>query len=560
MLLTILWIPQPSMWAMESGARVSESGNFELDEPQRRLEQQRQRLEALERLPAAEETPSALPLTKKAGRCLPIRALDLEGVTLLNTRLRQSLSDDIVGHCATAEDLNELLKAITQTYLDRGYVTSRAYLPQQDLSTGTLRVIVVEGRIEAFASQNDAISDRELNMASPVSAGARLNIRDLEQLIDQLNRLPSHRAKLALQPGEEVGGSIVGVEDTPSRPVRFSLGRNNSGSQGTGEQQWQAGMSWDNPFGLADQLTLQWGRAVTRRHDADSGSRYFQYEVPYGYWTFDYTYSRSQYRTQAEGNGFIFALDGTSEKHAIGLERVLLRDRTSKTGVSVGLSKLSTRNNIDGTRIEVSSQRLSELSLGVNHGRRLGSALINADIGWQHGLTRFGAQQDHGAVDGQPTAQYQKNTLTLSYWQPFSLLGQTLSFESFAHGQWSHDVLYSPQRLTIGGESTVRGFKEQSLSGDSGGYWRNEVTWRHPFDIARPLFDTWNLSLAYDVGVIRHGQYNPELHGRMTGYALALGLKGNHLSANIGWAHSLERPDVIARRETPIYVDVRLSL
>jgi hemolysin activation/secretion protein len=32
--------------------------------------------------------------------------------------------------------LNELLKVITDYYLAKGLVTSRAYLPQQDLSSG----------------------------------------------------------------------------------------------------------------------------------------------------------------------------------------------------------------------------------------------------------------------------------------------------------------------------------------------------------------------------------------------------------------------------------------
>jgi len=546
--------------AVGDDERMTGNVNFELDESQRRLEQQKRRLEALDRLPESEPASRTSPSPSAEKPCLPIHEVDMEGVTLLNSRERRALADGIRDRCATADDLNELLRDITQAYLDHGYVTSRAYLPQQDLSSGHLRVIVVEGRIEAFSYQHDDISDTELTMASPVEPGALLNIRDLEQLIDQLNRLPSNQARLALRPGDEIGGSVVGIDNAPGRPLHVSLGRNNGGSQGTGEQQWQAGVRWDSPLGLADQLTLQLGQAVTRRDDADSDSRYIRYEVPYGYWTFDYSYSRSQYRTHAEANGFIFALDGISEKHAIGIERVILRNRTSKTGVRVGLSKSSTRNNIDGTRIEVSSQELSELELGINHGRRVGSALINFDLGWQHGLTSFGAQRDGDRSAAEPSAQYRKNTLALSYWQPFSLFDQSLSFTSFAYGQWSHDVLYSPQRLTIGGESTVRGFKEQSLSGDSGGYWRNEIGWRHPFDIARPLFDTWNLSLAYDAGVIRHGQYNPELHGRMSGYALSLGLSGKHLSANVSFAHSLERPAVIASRETPVYFDIRLDI
>ncbi|MEQ7869105.1 ShlB/FhaC/HecB family hemolysin secretion/activation protein [Chromohalobacter salexigens] len=557
--ITLMMGAMPTLAAGDD-TRVAGSGNFELDEPQRRLEQQKRRLEALERLPGTGAASQPSSVSSVETSCLPIHELDMEGATLLNVSEKQALADSIREHCATVDDLNELLRSITQLYLDHGYITSRAYLPQQDLSSGKLRVIVVEGRIETFSYQNDDVSNAELLMASPVEPGALLNIRDLEQLIDQLNRLPSNQAKLALRPGDEVGGSVVDIDNTPGRPLHVSLGRNNGGSQGTGEQQWQAGVRWDSPLGLADQLTLQLGQAVTRRDDSDSDSRYIRYEVPYGYWTFDYSYSRSQYRTHAEANGFIFALDGISEKHAIGIERVILRDRTSKTGVRVGLSKSSTRNNIDGTRIEVSSQELSELELGINHGRRLGSALINVDIGWQQGLTSFGAQRDKDRSAAEPAAQYRKNTLALSYWQPFSLFDQSLSFTSFAYGQWSHDVLYSPQRLTIGGESTVRGFKEQSLSGDSGGYWRNEIGWRHPFDIARPLFDTWNLSLAYDVGVIRHGHYNPELHGRMSGYELSLGLSGKYLSANVGFAHSLERPDVIDSRETPVYFDVRLDI
>ncbi len=43
------------------------------------------------------------------------------------------------------------------------------------------------------------------------------------------------------------------------------------------------------------------------------------------------------------------------------------------------------------------------------------------------------------------------------------------------YAQWSPDRLYGSERLTLGGESSVRGFKEQYLSGDNGGYWRNEL-------------------------------------------------------------------------------------
>ncbi len=47
----------------------------------------------------------------------------------------------------------------------------------------------------------------------------------------------------------------------------------------------------------------------------------------------------------------------------------------------------------------------------------------------------------------------------------------------------SEDVLFSPQRISLGGNSSVRGFKDQTLTGDSGGYWRNQLRWRRAVDI-----------------------------------------------------------------------------
>ena len=61
--------------------------------------------------------------------------------------IRERLLKPYIGQCLGVSQLNELLKVITDYYLGKGRVTSRAYLPQQDLSTGHLQVLVVEGKV-----------------------------------------------------------------------------------------------------------------------------------------------------------------------------------------------------------------------------------------------------------------------------------------------------------------------------------------------------------------------------------------------------------------------------
>lgn len=535
------------------------SRNLNRDQQSRLLEQQARRLDALQQLPGDRTTVEATPSPDSA-HCFPIDAVHLEGMTLLDRETRRQLLTPIIDHCVALETLNELLRHITQAYVDRGYITSRAYLPPQDLSGGQLRVVIAEGHIESIEGQDGSPSERELDMTAPVGAGGVLNLRALEQMIDQLNRLPSRQSTLQMLPGDEIGGSRVQVDSQPQKPWRVTLSRSNDGDESTGEQQWGIGLDIDSPLGLADQLVTRFGEDASGNHEHRSGNRYLAYSLPYGWWTFSYSYSRSDYRSRAEANGFFFRLDGASERHQLQAERLLWRDSVSKTAASIGLSRLATRNYIDHARIEVSSQQLSELALGLNHGRRLGSALVNIDAGWQKGLTLMGARHDQDASPGAPRAQYDKTTLTLSYLQPFELHDQHFRFLSLANAQHSDDVLYSPVRLSLGGASSVRGFKNQTLSGDSGAYWRNQVSWLHPLEgpLAQPLFSNLDLTLAYDQGVIESTRHTDGLSGRMTGWAAELGLSGQHLAVHAGFAHSLKRPRAFQERETPVYLSLDL--
>lgn len=540
-----------------TGAPLPGERDLIRDRQERLLEQQRQRLEELQQLPGRDAVePEAIPEDQ---RCFDIRTITLKGVTLISAQQQAALVQPFQDKCLGVNQLNALLKAITQFYIDRGYVTSRAYLPQQDMADGELEVLIVEGRLEGL-DQSAVASDRELAIAFPGQTGDVVDLRELEQLVDQLNRLPSRPAQLELLPGEQVGGSRVRLQGEPLKPWRVSLNRHNNGESSTGEQQWGAGLDWDSPLGLADQLRLYGGGDAVSdeyRHSANQG---LAYSLPYGWWTFSYSYNQSYYRTQGEASGFLFEMDGESKSHQANAERVLHRDAVSKTAISFGLAHLRTRNYIENSLLDVSSQRLSETQLGLNHGRRIGTAFVNADIGWQHGNGSFDAQRRGDPLHGEPDARYHKYTLTLSALQPFQLWGESFRFDSLLNAQKSEDVLYSPQRISIGGLASVRGFKEQSLSGDSGGYWRNQLRWRRPigWEPLRPFLQEYGLAYAYDVGVIHGGRYNPDLHGRLSGHGLELSARGEHVATSVTFARSLERPDVINEREHPVYFRIDL--
>ena len=526
----------------------------------RLLEDQQRRLEDLRNLPG-KRPPDAIPEAPADDRCFAIRHIELKGAEHLSAAARERLLRPFLGRCLGVAQLNDVLKAITHHYLERGLVTSRAYLPPQDLGSGTLTVHVVEGRLESLqGGASSGLGTRELAMTFPGRTGEALDLRDLEQMIDQLNRLPSNQASMQLSPGQTVGGSDVRVDNAAQKPWRASLGRTNDGQRSTGEQQMSVGLEWDSPLGLADQLMLRGGHDVVGSQEHDSQSALLNYNLPWGGWNFNYSYSHSEYDSVIGGAGQRFEQTGDSTTHQLRAERVVYRDALSKTSINAGLTRLVTNNYNDGTRLVGSSNTLSEFSYGINHGRRVGNAFFNLDLGTQKGMGALGAQSDQSGHG--PTARYRTYTATLSYLQPFQLLGERFTFSSLASVQHSKDRLFSPQRMSVGGLSSVRGFKDQYLTGDSGGYWRNEVRWTRPvtWDALRPAVSEYGMALAYDQGVISHARGNDDQHGRLSGNAVELFARGRYLGASVTFAHSLERPDAIAQRETPIYFSLNLFL
>ncbi|QHF42385.1 ShlB family hemolysin secretion/activation protein [Pseudomonas sp. S35] len=528
------------------------------DRQNRLLEEQRRRLDELQDLPGKASKPQA-PALPADTRCFPIQDIELKGADSLSAADRTRLLKPYVGQCLGVAQLNQLLKVITDHYITKGRVTSRAYLPQQDLSSGHLQVLVVEGKLEGLkGAQGSTVTDRELAMAFPGKVGAALNLREVEQLVDQLSRLPSKQAQMELTPGSQIGGSEVLVKNQPQKPWRASLSRNNDGQKSTGEQQWGAGLEWDSPLGLADQLILRGGHDAISDHQKTSKNSMLYYNVPWGWWNFSYTYSESEYRAPGDLDGYKYKQTGDSQNHQVRAERVVHRDDVSKTSVNVGLTHLRTNNYFNDERLDVSSNRLSEFQVGINHGRRIGNAFVNLDVGMQNGTGAFDAQKDdQERIRGNltPTPRYRKYTATVSYLQPFTLWGESLSFSSLATGQRSEDVLYPAQRMSLGGSYSVRGFKDQQLTGDSGGYWRNEVRWARPvtLDWMRPAFAEYGASVGYDQGVIRNDRYNDDQHGRVSSNSLELFARGKNVSTSVTFAHSLERPGVMTEREAPIY-------
>lgn len=88
-----------------------------------------------------------------------------------------------------------------------------------------------------------------------------------------------------------------------------------------------------------------------------------------------------------------------------------------------------------------------------------------------------------------------------------------------AYAQWSPDRLHGVEQLSLGGESSVRGFKEQYISGNNGGYLRNELSWSL---FSLPYVGTVRAVAALDGGWLHSDRDDPYSSGTLWGGAAGL--------------------------------------
>ena len=406
--------------------------------------------------------------------CIEIDTIDIVGSTRLSDSLKKAIVGPYEGGCIGLNQINEIVRTTTNLYIDKGYITSRVVIPEQDLEDGSLELQVIEGYTGKIV-RGEMADDINLRTSFPGLVGTLLNIRDVEQGLDQINRLQSNNAKMRLLPGDEPGSSIVVVDNKPSRPVSGSIGFDNHGSSGTGEIKGSATLVFDNPLRLNDQLTLTYGRNLEQPSENALSQNYtINYSVPWGYWTLSGGYSNFEYASLLQGEVDSFDTDGDGNTSTLSLSRVLRRDQTSKTTLTGTLTRKDNLNYVEGTKLVSSSRVTTVADITAVHTFFAAGATFTIDGGISHGLPLLGAQ-DNPEFPGSADDRFLLTHAGASFAKVWDAGAMAFGASSNLTAQMSFDRLPGTEQMSIGGVSTVRGFRNRSVSGVSGFYTRNEV-------------------------------------------------------------------------------------
>jgi len=490
-------------------------------------------------------------------QCFDITAIHVEGNHQLTPDVIAEATAPFINQCLGLEQINALVGTISNLYLEQGYITSRAYIAPQDLSDGTLDIVVIEGFIEGFDSVDGSLTEKQLSWAFPASSSDILNIRALEQGIENLNSVAQNNAKVDLTPGAEQGGTLVAITNQLARGWRGSLGLNNNGVPSTGEYQLDGNLVFDNALGLNDTGFLSASTNIGE-HDlphAESRSYAASWSLPVGYWLFSLNNSYYAYEQTVVGDTVNFSISGSSLNSGVQLGRNLYRSQAGQLDMTLAFTRKDSENYIEDIFLETSSRTLYVWDLSVDYRHFLPEGTLYLSGGIVKSVPWFGAKRQ--LVAAEDDFQFTKYRFNVGFNTDFELLQQPVLYAASVDFLYSPKVILASEGLTVGGRYSVRGLSQSSFFGYKGGYLRNDFSF--PTQTGWPVLNQVHYFVGFDAGWSNLPEYPDKSSEWVAGSVVGVKLFDNDFNLTFSYARALRVPGFLPQKQQEIDVSVRFN-
>ncbi len=392
-------------------------------------------------------------------------------------------SDSPAGRCLGAKGINTVIARVQNALVVSGYVTSRVLAEPQDLTTGELKLTLVPGSVGAVRFSDDSDLRGNRWTALPAKPGDILNLRDIEQALENLKRVPTAQADVQIEPaqgpGAQPGQSDLVIRYRQTMPFRALISLDDSGTKATGKYQGGFTFSYDNWWTLNDLFYASLNRDLGGGTQSERGTygNTVHYSVPIGYWLLVANVSNNRYRQAVAGASQDYLYSGTSSNADVKLSRLVYRDATRKTLLGLRAFQRTSNNYIDDTEVQVQRRVVGGVEASINHRQFAGDATLDSTVAYKRGTGAFGALPAPEEAFGEGTSRLKLITAEATLDAPFTVFDQRLRYTGVLRSQFNRTRLTPQDRFAIGGRYTVRGFDgESSLSSERGWLLRNEVS------------------------------------------------------------------------------------
>lgn len=205
-----------------------------------------------------------------------VNSVEVAPSEILTKEEINKLVQPIVGKNVFIEDIQKVIDSINNLYAEKGFVTARAFLPEQTVENGNIYIALTESKIGSITvEQNRWTKDGYITSRLPQKEGELFDIVELEKDVLDFNRY-NEGVKLTanLKAGEKPGTTDIELVADENFPFHIMGIMDNAGRYNTGSIRGGAMIYADSLFGHRDRMSL--GSYFSR----GAQSPFFDYNFP----------------------------------------------------------------------------------------------------------------------------------------------------------------------------------------------------------------------------------------------------------------------------------------
>jgi hemolysin activation/secretion protein len=398
-----------------------------------------------------------------------IRSFNVEGNTVLAGSRIDAVLAPYIGSARSFADVKAAVAGLQAAYAQAGFGAALVVLPEQEVTSGAVRLEVVEARLRGVTVEGIAaeVAESILRSLPSLRVGATPNTDDLAREIRLANENPARRLSADLKaetPGQI--DAVVSVQE--DKPWKVGAVFDDTGTPTTGRTRLGAFFQHANIAGLDHVATLQYITSPDRPGDVTIAALNYRIPLPSFGDSVDLFGIYSNVDSGIVGDLFNVSGSGTvfgihynqnlrptanyQHRWIYGLENRTIDNRIGPVGGSLDLVPNVTVHpasvgyaatwNGEGRQLDFSGTGVRNLPGGAN-GDDAAIAAARTGANARYAIFRY--------------------TATLLQELPADALLR-VAFE----GQYTRNALVSGEQFGIGGQDSVRGFDERVLTNDRG--------------------------------------------------------------------------------------------
>ncbi|MGR4048794.1 ShlB/FhaC/HecB family hemolysin secretion/activation protein [Kosakonia cowanii] len=454
----------------------------------------------------------------------------IDQFTLSNDFINDHNIDAIIhkfsGKCLGVNGIRSIAKIIQDYFINAGFVTTRVDVPNQDLNTGRLFLTIAPGRIEHIVVESEDVNSHAL----PFSEGEILNLRDIEQGLENLQRTPAVDVKINIAPGSRIGYSNIVINTHRTKKWIARASYSNWGDKSTGQNISGAAFYFFNIAGLSDVGYFSGSSSTTGGYKNLTG----WYSFPYGFWDYEFVYSTSFSNQNIAIADWNYDYIGRNEYYGFKSSRLLFRDMSKKLSASLEIFKRKADYEFGGVKLAMQKRDMSNVKLALNYIQSFDGASLDSTLSWQRFVKWPGGRETPDMLSGDVDSASHLFNLNMTYLKALQLTSLPSWYEMTFGAQYSPESLTIQDQFNIGSRWSVRGFENSSgVDAINGFYIRNT------FNFSTAL-NGINTFFGADYGQVESSQTTRQLYGGEKLVGITGGVKG-HVNS-LGYELSLALP------------------